>query len=348
LSFIAWNQAMARKIAYWQPSDEHFGLLPEISGNAFNGVGEPVARRARQIFWLRKTAGHAFGRLQDAVVGRYNSVPALYEVFANADRGPKPRSAPAEIREQRPAAEWTRRVKEFALANEADHVGIARSDAAWFYEGYEADLPFVIVFSLAMDYGMLSQQPSTFDNPIAQVEVANQYNRGARVVARTAEWLLERGFRARMHAGPWVHGLSLVPAAIAAGFGELGKHGSLINRMHGSSFRLAAVETDMPLAIDAADTFGADDFCARCKVCTDACPPGAIHNEKGMVRGVEKWWVDFDKCIPYFNETFGCAICLAVCPWSTPGRATTLAEKWSVRARSKAAHDGEEADAHPG
>lgn len=339
---------MARKNAYWLPSNDHFALLPDISGSAFNGVGEPVARRARQIFWLRKTAGHPFGRLQDAVVDRYNSVPALYEVFAKADRGPKPRSTPAEVKEKRSAEEWTRLVKEFALANEADRVGIARSDSAWFYEGYEADLPFVIVFSLSMDYEMLSQQPSTFDNPIAQVEVANQYNRGARVVARTAEWLLERGFRARMHAGPWVHGLSLVPAAIAAGFGELGKHGSIINRVHGSSFRLAAVETDMPLTIDAPDHFGADDFCVRCQVCTDACPPGAIHNDKHMVRGVEKWWVDFDKCIPYFNETFGCAICLAVCPWSKPGRAATLAEKWSIRARSRQAKDGEEANAHLG
>lgn len=339
---------MARKNAYWVPSNDHFGLLPEISGNAFNGVGEPVARRARQIFWLKKTAGHPFGRLQDAVVDRYNNVPALYDVFANADRGPKPRSAPEEIREQRTTEEWTTLAKEFALANEADQVGIAGSDAAWFYEGYTADLPFVIVFLLAMDHGMLSQQPSTFDNPIAQVEVANQYNRGARVVARTADWLLKRGFRARMHAGPWVHGLALVPAAIAAGLGELGKHGSIINRVYGSSFRLAAVETDMPLTINAPDHFGADGFCERCQVCTDACPPGAIHNDKGIVRGVEKWWVDFDKCIPYFNETFGCAICLAICPWSRPGRAATMAEKWSIRAKSRPLKDGEEANAHLG
>jgi epoxyqueuosine reductase QueG len=58
------------------------------------------------------------------------------------------------------------------------------------------------------------------------------------------------------------------------------------------------------------------------------------------VRGVQKWWVDFDKCIPYFNETFGCAICLAVCPWSKPGRAPSLAEKWSIRAAAKSENDG--------
>jgi epoxyqueuosine reductase QueG len=37
-----------------------------------------------------------------------------------------------------------------------------------------------------------------------------------------------------------------------------------------------------------------------------------------MVRGVERWYVDFDKCIPYFSEAASCGICLAVCPWTRP------------------------------
>ena len=119
--------------------------------------------------------------------------------------------------------------------------------------------------------------------------------------------------------------------ALACGFGELGKHGSIINRTYGSSFRLAAVTTDLPLAPDAPDAFGADDFCTRCQVCRNACPPDAIHDLKQLVRGVEKWYVDFDRCIPYFEETYGCGICIAVCPWSTPGRAPRLAERWSQR-----------------
>lgn len=326
---------MARRREDWVPAADHRQLLPEFSGNTFNGLGESQPRRPRQIFWLRKTAGHPFGRLQDAVVARYNAVPELHGVYAKPDRGPRPRADPAEPRQQNTPQEWTRQVKAFALAHEADLVAVAAVREEWLYEGYDHELPYVVLFALAMDHDMLSQQPSTYENPIAQVEVANQYNRGARVAAHTAEWLLERGYRARMHAGPWVHALNLIPPALAAGMGELGKHGSIINRQLGSSFRLAAVETDMPLVPDAPDTFGADDFCTRCQVCTDACPPGAIHDSKGLVRGVEKWWVDFDKCIPYFNETFGCAICLAVCPWSKPGRAPLLAEKWAQRRQSR-------------
>lgn len=122
-----------------------------------------------------------------------------------------------------------------------------------------------------------------------------------------------------------------MPAALACGFGELGKHGSIINRQLGSNFRLAAVFTDLPLVRDEPAEFGADDFCAVCQVCANACPVDAISHEKQLVRGVVTWYVDFDKCLPYFNETFGCAVCIASCPWSMPGTAPRLAEKMLAR-----------------
>ena len=74
------------------------------------------------------------------------------------------------------------------------------------------------------------------------------------------------------------------------------------------------------------DSFGVDDFCYGCRVCTDACPPDAIAPHKRLVRGTTKWAVDFDRCLPYFAESYGCGICIAVCPWSTPGAAPRLAE----------------------
>ena len=132
-------------------------------------------------------------------------------------------------------------------------------------------------------------------------------------------------------AGPVV----LIPPALACGFGELGKHGSIINRQFGSSFRLACVLTDIPLVADRPDTFGADDFCVNCRVCVDACPPDAIFASKQLVRGAQKWYVDFDKCLPYFNETMGCGICVVTCPWSRPGVALNLVEKMAARRASK-------------
>ena len=124
----------------------------------------------------------------------------------------------------------------------------------------------------------------------------------------------------------------MIPAAIAAGLGELGKHGSMINRELGARLRLSAVTTDMPLVADAPYEFAINDYCSRCQACTNACPPGAISDNKQLVRGVEKWYVDFDKCIPYFGETLACGICLAICPWSRPGLPAKLLAKLARRA----------------
>jgi epoxyqueuosine reductase QueG len=108
--------------------------------------------------------------------------------------------------------------------------------------------------------------------------------------------------------------LLLIRAAIASGLGELGKHGSLISKRFGSGVRLAGVTTDMPLLATTPDRFGADEFCLQWQVCTNASPPGAIVEDKQMVRGVERWYVDFDKRIPYFAESASCGICIAECP----------------------------------
>ena len=125
----------------------------------------------------------------------------------------------------------------------------------------------------------------------------------------------------------------MIPPALEAGFGELGKHGSLINPEFGSGFRLGAVLTDAPFATTAKREFGIDDFCSRCRVCENACPPYAIKPDKETVRGVYKWYVDFDRCIPFFAETSGCAICIAVCPWTLPGVGLNLAAKLARRTR---------------
>ena len=93
------------------------------------------------------------------------------------------------------------------------------------------------------------------------------------------------------------------------------------------------VLTDAPFAATPARQFGIDDFCSRCRVCENACPPEAIGPTKQTVRGVEKWYVDFDRCIPFFAESSGCAICIAVCPWSRPGVGFNIADKLARRAR---------------
>ena len=163
------------------------------------------------------------------------------------------------------------------------------------------------------------------------VPATRQYARGTRVAKSLANWFRARGQDAFPYGGPMAGSFVLIPAAIEAGLGELGKHGSMIHRKFGSNFRLACVLTNAPLEPDSRADFGADDFCLNCRVCADACPPQAIAHEKTLVRGERRWYVDFDKCLPYFNEASSCAICIAVCPFSRPEVGVKLVDKLATK-----------------
>ena len=90
--------------------------------------------------------------------------------------------------------------------------------------------------------------------------------------------------------------------------------------------RLSTVVTNIPLTLDKPVDISVDDLCVGCRRCTLDCPPNAIADEKQWVRGEHRWHVDFDKCVPYFSATYGCAICIQVCPWSEPERGFKLSK----------------------
>ena len=177
---------------------------------------------------------------------------------------------------------WSQRVKEFALEHEADLVGITRLDPDWLFEGYDLQSPWVVVLAVAMDQERLAE---VWPKHSSVIEVMMQYNRGVRAAKALTNFIRGQGYDAESHGGPISGPFTMIPAAQAAGLGELGKHGSIINRAYGSSFRLAAVTTDLPLIADKSDKFGAEEFCVSCQVCVRACPPDAIGHDKQLVRG---------------------------------------------------------------
>ncbi|MEJ7766508.1 MAG: tRNA epoxyqueuosine(34) reductase QueG [Chitinophagaceae bacterium] len=116
-----------------------------------------------------------------------------------------------------------------------------------------------------------------------------------------------------------------------SGLGWMGKNGNLITRQNGSFFFIATLIVDVEFEYD--DPF-VKDYCGSCRRCIDACPTGAILEER---------IVDGSKCISYFtielkealipnamkgkfdNWMFGCDTCQDVCPWnrfSKPTRET--------------------------
>jgi ferredoxin len=308
-------RSAARHRKTYRPKPETLALL-KVSGNPINGLGESEPRRPSPFFW-HPPDQHPYGELQ--IVARQSSrkCPGSAEAFAAAYAypdlipiAPELSSASAEV--------LTAQAETFAMSHEADDFGVAAMDPLYVFEGYSVEEPWIIVLALAHDYERLKHVPSDETDGVGVCDVGDQYARGTRASFALANWIRSQGYSAQPYPGPSASALLLIPPAIAAGLGELGKHGSLISRHFGSGVRLAAVTTDMPLVAGSPEKFGADDFCKVCQVCTNACPPSAILPDKQLVRGVNRWYVDFDKCIPYFAEAASCGICIAVCPWTRP------------------------------
>jgi epoxyqueuosine reductase len=308
-------------------------VWPDKSGNTVNGLGDEERGNPVPVFWRT-----------DGSIAHHDVLMYFYTVDQNDERIINARkfreanklivvSEVAETKIEKTPEEWSVAVKEAARSFTADDVGIAAWQDEWTYSDREQPLgPWTIVLAIDQSFEEMDKAPDLD----TYVEVVRQYARAGKIAIELANWIRDQGYEAEEKTGPMSEDVIMIPAAVEAGIGELGKHGSMIHPKLGSNFRLSMVTTNMPLVADGPKPFGADDFCASCQVCKNACPPDALSNEKQMVRGNLKWYVDFDKCIPYFIDNQTCGICLVVCPWSRPGVAENLLAKMA-RKREMAA-----------
>jgi epoxyqueuosine reductase len=306
------------------PATYAFGYrVPPISGNAINGLGDPKRRRARPVFHASGGPPLAWKALDD-FFSVINPWRVLRHVLVNTWQLRRSDGPVASVRrEVRDPEAMREQVKALARGLGAGLVGVAEVTDEALYEGREPGLRRAICMAVPMDRREMRFAPQVR----AAVEVMRTYREAGRLAVALAARIRAMGWPARAYGNPNSTDILLIPLAIRAGIGELGKHGSLICREFGSSFRLVAVLTDLPLAADAPVDLGVDDLCVVCRRCVEDCPPRAIGDEKQLVRGVRRWYVDFDRCVPYFVKTLGCAICIEVCPWSEPGRGPGLSRR---------------------
>ncbi len=172
-----------------------------------------------------------------------------------------------------------------------------------------------IVLGFAQDFRILKCGAGA----ATDLEVGRVYAKSALVACQVASFIRSIGYPARAHHVR-NYGVLVVPIAVDAGLGELGRCGYLVSYRYGTNLRLSCVTTDMPLAHDGPVDIGIQDFCNKCLKCALNCPAGAIPTgEKTEVRGVLKWKVDAEKCLLYWNKIdAACTICQIVCPWSKP------------------------------
>jgi len=238
-------------------------------------------------------------------------------------------------------------IKEIGQFLGADLVGVCDLNQAYVYShaglridfakgtaGQEIHLPHKYAISLAveMNYERMRHSPGWIDN----AEVGLGYLNAAKPAMSLAGYIRELGYAARAHffINEWVlH----VPIAVDAGLGELSRNGILITAPFGPRVRLATVTTDLPLVPDSPVDIGAVATCKICKKCAENCPSQALpHGEKEVVRGVEKWNVDPERCLRFWvanpQKWNDCARCISVCPWSRPN---VWHHQWATRAASR-------------
>jgi ferredoxin len=245
------------------------------------------------------------------------------------------------------AAEVEREVAAFVAGYASEHLESRAVEIGYtpvlpehVYAGGNLTLPHVIVLGLPMRYEETMAAP----RPPAGEEVTRNYMELGGLTLALSAWLRGTGYAAQPHHprgdGTMRCEALFIPHAVAAGLGELGRHGSMISRSSGPRLRLSLVATDAPIPGAAPAELGVEEFCTWCTRCVTACPVDAIPQARTTRRGSYRFIVDTSACLPYFAETDGCGICVAVCPYnrSTGQSAARFADQvlgleWVRRAR---------------
>ncbi len=143
------------------------------------------------------------------------------------------------------------------------------------------------------------------------------YAKGAVIATQLTRFIANLGYRATANHFRHYENL-LVPLAVDAGLGELGRLGYLITKEYGPRIRLAAVTTDLPLVPDKPKDIGVLHFCAICKKCAVCCPSHSIAaGERTVVNGSLRWKLNDKTCFDYWGKIgTDCNVCMRVCPWS--------------------------------
>lgn len=215
------------------------------------------------------------------------------------------------------------KIKGFASQLGADLVKIGPLNPAWTYSHVVERQRFTrspvnISHGHAITVAIAYNQDDIECAPRYVVGLATLaiYHRLSAIVVSLAEYIRSLGYNARAHN--FNGQVLMVPVAIDAGFGELGRNGIMITEEYGSAVKPMCVTTDMPLTHDKPVDIGVDGFCRQCTICAEICPAGAIsRGDKKVVRGVKKWPIKGSACLEYFLRSGGnCSLCIAYCPWT--------------------------------
>lgn len=254
-----------------------------------------------------------------AVGGRSIRIDAVDEYLRKIYEDQQPRFsgevAPERVEFASAAAAATH-LKTKALEFGADIVGICEIEPSDVYRGRTVTHTHAIAIGQRMRWREFQVVPSRE----SAIECLRIYFTLGETVIRLAEYLRSIGHACTVEHPIGDSDLLHIPIGLKAGFGELGRHGSIIHPTLGPLFRMGSVATSMALAIDHPIDAGIAKFCDHCRACRKYCPPQAIPDERSPEAGVDhlgnaRYIVDTGRCFPYFARHSYCSICLPVCAY---------------------------------
>jgi epoxyqueuosine reductase len=215
------------------------------------------------------------------------------------------------------ALEASNHVKAKAKEFGASIVGVAEIEESDIYKGKIVKEKYAI----AVGQRMLWRAFQTVPSHESAVECMRVYYTLGETVIKLAEHIRSLGYECKVEHPIGDSDILHVPIGLKAGFGELGRHGSIINPEIGPMFRMGSVITSLDLAIDHPIDAGIAKFCDNCRACRLYCPAKAIPDDRSPEAGKDhlgndRYLVDTGKCFPYFAKHNYCSICLPVCVYN--------------------------------
>lgn len=199
----------------------------------------------------------------------------------------------------------------------ADLAGICRIEPSDIYRGRTLDATHAIAVAQRMSWREFQDVPSE----ASAIECLRIYYSLGEVVIALAAHIRSLGYPCTVEHPIGDSDLLHVPIGLKAGFGELGRHGSIINPQLGPLFRMGSIALTMDLAIDRPVDAGIAAFCDTCLACRKYCPAGAIPDQRSPEAGKDhlghdRYVIDTGRCFPYFAKYHYCSICLPVCVYN--------------------------------
>lgn len=208
-------------------------------------------------------------------------------------------------------------IKAMARDLGADLVGICLIEPGDVYRGRTLSETHAIALGQRMRWREFQVVPSRE----SAIECLRIYHSLGEIVIALADRIRGLGYACKVEHPIGDSDLLHIPIGLKAGFGELGRHGSIINPALGPLFRMGSIALTMDLAIDRPIDAGIAAFCDRCLACRRYCPANAIPDERSPEAGKDhlgndRYVVDTGRCFPYFATHQYCSICLPVCVYN--------------------------------